>query len=371
MIIFKFYFECPNPCSMKLNTIVLILLTLFSFGYCITNPQSRNIGQNADPLISFIRHESDKKIDVLINKQLFTSYCWEENIFKPVLFPIFSAGGHPITRGYPIAPRPGERVDHPHQVGLWLNYGDVQGYDFWNNSLEIPAGKKKDYGSIIHHETEAMKSGRGEGVLITNESWIDPNGKELLSEKTAFHFLANDEFRIIDRVTTLKSTGSAVLFKDNKEGMLGLRVARQLELPSKEELILMDAKGNPTKVAKMTNDGVTGNYLSSEGLTGDSVWGKRARWMELSGKIEQEKISLLIFDHPKNPGYPTFWHARGYGLFAANPLGWNVFTNGKESFNFNIQSGQSTTFRYRILIHSGDLTAEQINGLAEDFVKRY
>ena len=356
---------------MKLNTIVLISLILLSFGYCITKPKSRNTIQNSDPVISFKKNDPEKRIDILINNKLFTSYCWPDNVFKPILYPILSPGGNAVTRGYPIAPRPGERVDHPHQVGMWLNYGDVDGYDFWNNSQAIPADKKGGYGTIRHIRTESMSNGKDEGVLITDESWEDPSGKELLSENTQFHFKANDQMRIIDRITKLSATNKTVSMKDNKEGMIAMRVARQLELPSKEELILTDSKGNPTPVAKMSNEDVTGNYQSSEGLTGDSVWGKRAKWVKLSGTIGKEKIALVMFDHPKNPGYPTYWHARGYGLFAANPLGWSVFSNGKETLNFSIPKGESTVFRYRVLIQTGDLTDDQINSYAVDFAKKY
>jgi hypothetical protein len=72
----------------------------------------------------------------------------------------------------------------------------------------------------------------------------------------------------------------------------------------------------------------------------------------LTGKIGQEDITLAILDHPTNPGYPTYWHARGYGLFAANTLGQKVFSEGKQTLNFALAPGQSATFKYRVLIIS-------------------
>jgi hypothetical protein len=160
--------------------------------------------------------------------------------------------------------------------------------------------------------------------------------------------------------------------KDTKEGSFGIRVARQLELPSKEDITLTDARGNPTTVKKMSNEGVTGNYKSSEGVTGEAVWGKRAKWMDLYGRIGQEKISLIICDHPGNLSYPTYWHARGYGLFAANPFGVKDFTEGKEQLNYVIPAGKTLKLRYRIIISSGaHLADREINAFAEDFAKRY
>lgn len=84
-----------------------------------------------------------------------------------------------------------------------------------------------------------------------------------------------------------------------------------------------------------------------------------------------DSVSIAIIDHPGNPGYPTFWHARGYGLFAANPLGQRIFTNGKDSLNLHLKKDQSVSFRYRIVIDEDTKTipAEELNRLAEDFAK--
>jgi hypothetical protein len=219
---------------------------------------------------------------------------------------------------------------------------------------------------------ERISSRKGEGSFVSSENWIAPTGRKILSEKSEYHFIAYESVRIIDRITTLTAGDSAVNFKDTKEGMFGIRVARQLELPSKDGIILLDATGNPSAEKDTLNKGVTGNYLSSEGIEGEAVWGTRARWMQLSGMIGEEKVSVIIFDHPKNPGYPTYWHARGYGLFAANPLGWNDFTAGKEQFNFSIKEKKSATFRYRVLIATGNnLSETEISRIADEFGKKY
>jgi hypothetical protein len=357
---------------MKLSAITIVLLSILTFGYCITQPKEKRTQEKAVQTVSFIINEAQKRIDVMVDNKLFTSYCWPDKVFKPILYPVLTANGTAITRGFPLNPRPGERVDHPHQIGIWFNYGDVDGFDFWNNSEAIPADKKSGFGTIKHIKIDQLNEGKGEGVMVNTESWVDPTGKELLSESTEYHFIATGPVRIIDRIATLTATDKTVSLKDNKEGMMGMRVARQLELPSKEEMVLTDANGNPTTVAKMSNEGVTGNYRSSEGITGDAAWGTRAKWMELSGRIGKEMIAVVMLDHPKNQSYPTYWHARGYGLFAANPLGWSAFTNNKETLNYSIPAGKSSTFRYRILINSGnDLTDAEINAYALEFAGKY
>jgi hypothetical protein len=322
------------------------------------------------PKVTFSVRETEQKVDVIIGGKLVTTYCWPDNVYKPVLYPIRTLSGIEITRGFPLRPREGERDDHIHQVGAWLNYGNVNGFDFWGNGS---TGKKSENGGVIKHlGIEQTSAGEGEGILAVKSSWQDPSGKELLEEKTEFHFIANGQAYYIDRITTLTAVGQTVTMKDTKEGMFAIRVARQLELPSKDDVTLLDGQGKPGTEKALSNKGVTGNYRSSEGITGEAVWGTRAKWMDLYGTINNEKVSVVICDHPKNPSYPTYWHARGYGLFSANPLGGNDFTNGKEIVNFSIPAGKSVTFRYRTIITSGfHMNDKEINELANDFAARY
>ncbi len=321
--------------------------------------------------VTLVRKDGDKKVEVLVNGHLFTSYLYSEKIAKPVLFPIKSANGSELTRGFPLDPRPGERVDHPHHIGLWLNYGDVNGLDFWNNSDAIPEEKKAGYGSIVHREINRMSDGNGKAELEVTMDWIGPDGTVLLQEHTTFIFWAEGDKRMIDRITNLTAQGKEVFFKDNKEGMLGIRVARELEHPSDKPEIFTDASGKSTAVPSLNNEGVTGHYRSSEGIERDDVWGTRGRWLNLSGVIKGEKVSIAILDHPKNVGYPTYWHARGYGLFAANPLGQKAMSGGKEELNYKLMPGKSLTFNHRIIIYSGvDATDKILNTDYAEFTSK-
>jgi hypothetical protein len=324
--------------------------------------------QSEKPKIDLKVKKAEKKVDVLVDGELFTSYIHPDNIKKPVLWPVMSPEGNMLTRSYPMVDREGDRTDHPHHVGVWLNYGDVNGFDFWNNSEAIPPDDRDGYGTIYHQSIEKTKSGRGKATLVTTSVWKSPKDRVMLNEKAQFDFKAMDDIRIIDRTVTL-TAAIDVKFTDNKEGMFAIRVARELELPSDEPTELMDSRGNVTKVEKMDNTDVKGNYRSSEGIEGAEVWGTRAEWMKLSSEIDGEEVSLVIIDNPSNPGYPTYWHARGYGLFAANTLGQNVFSEGREEMNFSLKKGESVTFKYRLVVAGKDLGDDQIDMLAEAFTK--
>ncbi|MCW3116585.1 MAG: hypothetical protein JWM28_667 [Chitinophagaceae bacterium] len=322
-------------------------------------------------MIKLVKEENNNRVNVLIGEKPFTSFIYPDSLEKPVLYPIYAANDELITRGFPLAPRPGEPVDHPHHIGLWLNYESVNGLDFWNNSSAIAPEKKASYGWIRTTKILEIKSGV-KGSLKYSANWQDIKKNILLEEITTYNFSSYNNLRIIDRITTLTAQQD-VAMPDIKDGFLGLRVAHQLELPSKEEREFTDNKGNITKVKSANDSSVSGNYITSEGFSGDNVWATRAKWCMLYGKKGNDTISIVIIDHPKNTGYPTYWHARGYGLFAANPLGQKIFSKGKETLNFALKKGESVTFRYRIIINSDKqrLTSGTIDVLASEFGNNY
>lgn len=222
-------------------------------------------------------------------------------------------------------------------------------------------------GSVAQRRVERTTNGGDKGELVVEMDWMMPDGQPIVRETTTFVFHASANQRSVDRITKLTALSKPVVFQDNKEGLIGLRVRRELEQPSNEPLVFTDSGGHPTEVKVLDNTGVTGLYRSSEGKSGDAVWGTRGRWTMLSGTVDKEPITLAFLDHPGNVGFPTYWHARGYGLFAANPLGQEVFSNGREKLNFTLQPKQSVTFRYRLLIVSGPTTAEDIEKQARQF----
>jgi len=321
--------------------------------------------------ISVTLNDQQRRVDVSIDGQPFTSYIWPSKLAKPVLYPLRTAKGTIITRAFPLQQQPGERVDHPHHAGLWLNYESINGIDFWNNSEAIKPQDAPKMGTIEQRSIVSAKGGSDQGELEVEADWLTYDKRVLLKEHTRFVFRGRPNSRSVDRITTLQAQGEKVVFADAKDGMLGLRVVRALEAPSDKAEVFTDASGRTTTVAKLDNTGVNGVYLTSEGKKGDAAWGTRGRWCNLSGKIGDEPVTISIFDHPANPGFPTYWHARGYGLFAANPLGQKVFSNGKEEMNLTLAPNQSVTFRYRILITSEIATPENTEAAYKAFVAAY
>ena len=352
----------------KIHSQRVIAALLFMNGTCISVD-----GQTlpaAEPLpVKLENLAQAKRVDVTIGGALFTSYQYAAAFEKPFLFPIVAADGITVTRGFPILPRPGEGVDHPHHTGFWFNYGNVNGIDFWGNSKALPAEQRAKCGIIRLRNIEKLDNYPDQGRLVLNQEWIGPNESLILSEKVTFIFRGGKNFRIIDHITTLTAQSPEVVFNDTKEGAFAIRVARFLEGPSNEPKIYVDAQGQVTNIPMMNNEGVNGKYLSSEGIEGVAVWSTRAKWMKLSGVSGSSTESIVFMDHPANPNYPTFWHARDYGLFSANPFGQKEFTVGKEVFNLKLTKGKSVTFKHRLLIQSGTaLPTSEIGKSWENFV---
>jgi len=345
---------------IQLKNIVLLVAIMSSYFSATAQKQE---------MVKIVKEKNTNRINVLIGNQPFTSFFYPDTLEKPVLYPIRAANGTIVTRGFPLNPLPGEPTDHPHHIGMWLNYENVNGLDFWNNSFAIPAAKKNAYGWIKTDRIVETKDGTT-GILTYHANWTNQANETLLEETTQFAFSGTDRLRIIDRTTILKAN-TEVHFNDAKDGMLGLRLARELQIPATEDKKFTDEKGIVTVVKGKADSISNGNYITSEGKQGDAAWSTRGRWCKVYAKMGTDSVSITMIDHPQNPNYPTFWHARGYGLFAANPLGEKIFTNGKSAKNLQLKKGESVVFRYRIVIDNGKKTidAREINILADAFGK--
>lgn len=315
-------------------------------------------------------NEAQRRVDISIDGKPFTSFLWPTTLKKPTLFPLVTDEGVTVTRGYPLEPRAGERVDHPHHAGLWFNYGNANGFDFWNNSDAIKPEDRPKMGDVVFKKILSAKSGAERGELDVESTWVTGQNQPILEQTTHYVFSARDHARVIDQVITLKAL-DRVVFHDDKEGLLGMRVARWLESPTEKGGVFMDASGRPTKVEGQNAADATGVYLTSEGIKGDGAWGTRGRWCSLTGHTQDHSVTIAVFDHPDNPGFPTYWHARGYGLFAANPLGRSIFDPKQPAFNFAIDKGQTATFRYRVVLYSQQENADQLNREADSFAAEY
>jgi hypothetical protein len=288
--------------------------------------------------ISIVRENG--KLIVSSGDQLFTQYIYaDENRAKPVFYPIIGPNGNEMTRSFPFEKdKEGEEADHPHHTSLWYTHGMVNGVEFW------ALGDKK--GKIVHEEFIEMNT----NSFVQSTLWKDADGKTVCQDRrrVSFH-LPDTKSRAIDFEITLIASVDDLTLGDTKEGSFGIRMAPAYRL-----------KGNVAQ----------GSALNSDGVAGNLVWGKRASWISYWAPFNDEEIGISIFDHPSNLRHPTWWHARDYGLVAANPFGVSNFEGKpKGTGDLVLGKGEEITFRYRVLFHLGNPKDAEISQRYLDWSK--
>jgi hypothetical protein len=281
--------------------------------------------------------KSNAGATVKIDGDLFTEYVIQSGS-KPILWPIIGPTGKPMTRAYPMQSDTKETNDHPWHRSFWFTHGLVNGVDFW--------GEKPGNGTIKHREFVKLESGET-GLIITKNDWIDAEERKICEDERTVRFGKEGDCRWIDFKLELKAVDKPLKLGDTKEGTFGIRVADSMNLKSKQG----------------------GHIINGNGELDGDTWGKAAQWVDYHGPVDGKVVGIAILNHPSSFGYPTYWHVRDYGLFAANPFGLHDFNKNeknKEKGSHTIEVGHSTTFRYRVFFHLGD---EKESKIAEKFLK--
>lgn len=323
-----------------------------------------------------IKQISPNQFKVSINGSHFTTYNYGDELNgvfmnKPVLWPVLSSKGTPITRDYPFRKgRIKEQIDHPHHQGVFftyglLNYGDVDSINVWGVSKRGPyphSSYGKSGGQIINRKNIVLKEGKSVGILESVNDWVSHAvNKVFLTEDRKMAFGTIDNSRYIDFVFRFSTKDQPVTWVDTKEGMFAIRLTPAMrEYQNSRDKRIKEIKSGHAR------------YLNASGDELESgVWGKRSPWVALRGILETgEPLTIIMMDHPDNLNYPTFWHARGYGLFSLNPFGMINFTHGKQVFNFKLPVGGHLTLKYRMLFYEGQPDKIGIENLYNSYTQK-
>jgi len=284
---------------------------------------------------------SERGAVVKIDGQPFAEYLVRSG-HQPVVWPVIGPTGKAMTRSFPIGPhRDGERIDHPHHRSLWFTHGNVSGHDFWTDN-----GQSGQDSEIKHREFVTTESGPT-GKIVTRNDWIS-EGKKICEDERTFVF-GKDEFgRFIDFHVTVRASEGDLTFGDTKEGSFGVRANAPLSVDSNQG-------------AHITND---------RNMMDRKVWGMYSNWIDDYGPVDGEMVGIAMFSHPDNYRHPTRWHARTYGLLAANPFGERVFPKDDSQPRqgaTTITKGDTLSLRYRVLLHRGDPVEGRIGEAYERF----
>lgn len=362
---------------------IVYLITIFLCWRCTSLPDQASAQIPAKPAISAestdslslqkweVQPSSSGAIEIKANGRLLTALNYQ-SFRKPILYPVNGPGGVMVMRHWPVQTDiAGEAHDHPHHKSLWFAHGDVNGHSFWDEKCRI---KTIGQPTMLSHPP----------TVIFENQWIVDRGPENESETNrqadqdqpienaaaVSQVIASDTTTIIcgamnddpdplsggwwiDYRVSLQATHGEIKLGDTKEGTFAIRTHPNLRL-----------KNDPGRGVLQVN----GHAINSAGQTDLDLWGQPAKWVAYHGTIEQQAVTLAIFDHPSNLRHPTTWHAREYGLVAANPFGLSPFLKqAPGSGDFIIPAGANLAFRYRLLIMPGVADRAQIEERFQDF----
>lgn len=293
------------------------------------------------------------RVRVEIGGKPFTEYVFGDGASRPYCYPILAADGTPLTRDFPMKDVPGEDRDHPWHRSLWFAHSVMNGVDFWNEAGG-DAGKSPPSKGRSQHEAFLETKSGATGIIHTRNRWVAPDGRLICTDERTLRFHGDADGRFIDfEITLYALPDTPLLLGDNKDGTMAIRVAQWITL---SHLVKQ-----PDGTAKDT--GGTGHIVTARGDRDKAAWGKRADWCDYHAERNGKIYGVAIFDHPQNLRHPTWWMARDYGLFGANPFGQHDYENLKDQPHIGdhtIPAGGSLTLRYRFFFHEGDEKAARV-----------
>jgi hypothetical protein len=291
-----------------------------------------------------IAHGSDH-IGIQIDNTPFTDFYIGAAYPKPYLWPLRTSSGLIVTRNFPMRIVPGESHDHPHHRGLFIGYGNINGLNFWENENSYTTENR---GRIVIRKIGDLKNGKKTGTVKALFEWHDPGGADIMDENRTMIFYSEPDRRTIDFDITFTAKID-LHWADTKEGFFAIRLADSM------------------------NEQHGGKMVNSEGASGEkNVWGQQAKWVDYSGQVDGQPAGIAILANPENPRFPPRWHSRAYGLFAVNPWGLKDFIGDKNAQGGGLLmgAGQSMRIRYRVIIHSSNISPLNLPDLYNEYVKK-
>ncbi|WP_321472947.1 PmoA family protein [uncultured Paludibaculum sp.] len=279
---------------------------------------------------------NDQPLAIQVGSRTAAGFYSGEEWDKPFLYPIKTVSGKVLSRGWPLEPREGDSKDHVWHRGFWYGHGSISGADFWREQ-----GRDKTARLINKASPRA-----GRGRVAVDLAMTPPSGKPIGSMRQEFQFADHGNLRMLDAVITIHAdAGQSLVFGDSDDGGFAFRLCEAFR----------EDKG-----ARLRN---------SEGHEGTKeIWGKPALWVDYSAMVDGVRAGVAMFDHPANLRHPTRWHARGYGLNAANPFALKSFTKDPAADGgYTLPAGDKLVLRYRTVIYEG---SPDIGKLYAEYARR-
>lgn len=273
---------------------------------------------------SFMIEKTPDSVIVRADEARILTYRYSDlqGASHPYFAPVSTISGRQVSRNHP--PVEGlDKTDHPGlHTGLWLSFGDLNGHDFWR-------GKAQTRHLRFDREPSAVDQRASWSVI--NQYLATGTGKVICEETAQYTVRMNPLGYELEMASEFRPLAEPLVFGDQEEMGLGVRVHTPLAVASRNSGRILDADGRRNE---------------------KEVWGKTSTWSDYAGPLENRWVGIQVISDPRN-FRPSWCHARDYGLMVLNPFGRQAFTGGEPS-QYRVEPGQSLKLGYRIIVHESD-----------------
>jgi hypothetical protein len=275
----------------------------------------------------------DNQIAVSVNGRPFTALQKGKDANKPYLYPLFTASGKRVVRGFPMEKIAGEATDHPHQRGIWVGFEHVSGMNIWEID---PADPQPHMGTIQFEKVLETHEGDKSGGFTVAAQWINQDGKPIIDETLTLTLYAEPaKSRVFDLDIRLKAIKLAT-FEDSRDGIIGIRLATPFD------------------------ESRSGRVVNAEGLQGaEKIEGSHSPWVDWQADLGGEKVGVTMMNSPQNRRAPTTWRAKPFGLLFANPFAQRFYDKSREDGSLSLQPGDELRLCCRVFIRPSNVNVAE------------
>jgi hypothetical protein len=290
----------------------------------------------AEPGTEGVRVDQDKtSVTVSVAGRPAVEYRFADVPFKPCVKQLLTPSGVNVLRDAPH--------DHLHHHALMFAVG-VDGVDFWAETPTCGKQAHQSFGPV----KSSSQDRRSTAAWTEQLDWLKPDKTPLVREQRTLKVEAG-----LDPAATLLSWRSELVPAAGKESVvlsgshyfgLGLRFVESMD------------KG--------------GRFFNAEKKDGEVVRGDErltaAKWCAYTaaaGEKGDKKVTVAVFDHPKNPRHPArmFTMAQPFAYLAATLNLW------KEPLT--VKAGSPLELQYGVAVWDGEVDAAAVERLYEKWAK--
>ncbi|MFH5884474.1 PmoA family protein [Halalkalibaculum sp. DA3122] len=297
--------------------------------------------------------QSANSLSLLNNGEIVWQLNYDKDKDKPYFYPLRTPSGINLALERPD--------DHPWHRGLWFAWKYINGVNYWEEEpgtglsegrsliKNVVIEERDDFSAKIKIDIDYSPNLESP-IMSENRTLLisppDKNGNYTIDWH--HRFTANDDTVTLDRTPPARYGG------EQWGGYAGLGYrADDNELSS---IRFINSEG----------------WTNRESLIG---FGKRANWMDLTGistESQSKKAGLTIFDHPSNPRHPSPWYIWYNNDGDGTSQNYNhAFFQPALLFNepFQLAPAKSFELKYRVLVHSGALTMDELSKRYQMYIK--